>query len=59
MDFEHKIKQWKYRGLKPNYNEASLFLCEYKPSVLSFEETFLKLDENISLKDLKKIEICS
>ena len=29
MDFTHKIIQWNCRGLKPNYNEVSLLICEY------------------------------
>ena len=36
MDFKHKIIQWNCRGLKPNYN------C--------FQKTFLKPDDNISLR---------
>ena len=50
MDFKHKIIQWNCRGLKPNYNEVSLLISEYNPSVFSFQETFLKPDDNISLK---------
>ena len=50
MDFKHKIIQWNCRGLKPNYNEVSLLISEYNPSVFCFQETFLKPDDNISLK---------
>ena len=50
MDFKHKIIQWNCQGLKPNYNEVSLLISEYNPSVFSFQETFLKPDDNISLK---------
>ena len=50
MDFKHKIIQWNCRGLKPNYNEVSLLISEYNPSVFSFQETFLKPYDNISLK---------
>ena len=50
MDFKHKIIQWNCRGLKPNYNEVSLLISEYNPSFLSFQETFLKPYDNISLK---------
>ena len=50
MDFKHKIIQWKCRGLKPNYNEVSLLISEYNPSVFCFQETFLKPDDNISLQ---------
>ena len=50
MDFKHKIIQWNCRGLKPNYNEVSLLVSEYNPSVFCFQETFLKPDDNISLR---------
>ena len=50
MDFKHKIIQWNCRGLKPYYNEVSLLISEYNPSVFCFQETFLKPDDNISLK---------
>ena len=45
MDFKHKIIQWNCRGLKPNYNEVSVF-C--------FQETFFKPDDNISLRGFNK-----
>ena len=48
--FSSKIIQWNCRGLKPNYNELSLLISEYNPSVFCFQETFLKPDVNISLK---------
>ena len=48
MDFKHKIIQWNCRGLKPYYNEVSLLISEYNPSVFCFQETFLKPDDNIS-----------
>ena len=50
MDFKHKIIQWNCPGLKPNFNEVSLLISEYNPSVFCFQETFLKPDDNISLK---------
>ena len=50
MDFKHKIIQWNCQGLKPNYNEVSLLISEYNPSVFCFQETFLKPDDKISLK---------
>ena len=50
MVFKHKIIQWNCRGLKPNYNEVSLLISEYNPSVFCFQETFLKPDDNISLR---------
>ena len=36
--------------MKPNYNEVSLLISEYNPSVFCFQETFLKPDDNISLR---------
>ena len=50
MDFKHKIKQWNCQGLKPSFNEVSLLISEYNLSVFCFQETFLKPDDNISLK---------
>ena len=40
--------------MKPNYNAASLLISEYYPSVFCFQETFLKPDDNISLKGFNK-----
>ena len=50
MAFKHKIIQWNCQGLKPNYNEASLLISEYNPSVFCFQETYLEPGDNISLK---------
>ena len=36
--------------MKPNYSEESLYISEYNPSVFCFQETFLRPDDNISLK---------
>ena len=41
MDFKHKIIQWNCQGLKPNYNEISLLISEYNPSVFCFKTRFL------------------
>ena len=41
MDFKNKIIQWNCPGLKPNYNEVSLLISEYNPSVFCFQEHFL------------------
>ena len=35
-----------------NYNEVSLLISEYNPSLFCFQETFLKPDDNFSLKGL-------
>ena len=58
MDFKHKIIHWNCQGLKPYYNEVSLLISEYKPSVFCFQETFLKPDDNISLKGFNIYVIC-
>ena len=55
MDSKHKIIQWNCRGLKPNYNEVSLLISEHKPSIFCFQDTFLKPDDNISLKGFNTI----
>ena len=41
MDFKHKIIQWNCRGLSLNYNEVSLLIFEYNPSVFVFKRHFL------------------
>ena len=35
---------------EPNFNEVSLLISKYNPSVFCFQETFLKPDDNISLQ---------
>ena len=50
MDFKHSIIQWNCRGLKPKFDEISLLLSQHKASVLCLQETFLKLDDKITLK---------
>ena len=57
MDFKHKIIQWNCRGLKPKLIVVSLLISEYNLSVFCFQETFLKPDDNISLKVLIYITI--
>ena len=52
MDFKTKIVHWNCRGLKPNYNEILLLLSLLKPSVFCLQETFLKQEDNKTLKDL-------
>ena len=37
-------------GFETYYNEVSLMISDYNPSVFCFQETFLKPDDNISLK---------
>ena len=50
MDFKHSIIQWNCRGLKPKFDEISLLLSQHRASVLCLQETFLKLDDKITLK---------
>ena len=50
MDFKHSIIQWNCRGLKPKFDEISLLLSQHNASVLCLQETFLKLDDKITLK---------
>ena len=52
MDFKHKIIQWNCRGLKPKFDEIKLLLSQHKSSVICLQETFLKRDDTITLKDL-------
>ena len=51
MDFKHKIIQWNCQGLKPNYNEVSLLISEYNPSVFCFQETFLKVSKVAKIRN--------
>ena len=50
MDYKHKIIQWNCRGLKPKFDEISLLISQYNPSVFCLQETFLKPDDTITLK---------
>ena len=50
MDYKHNIIQWNCRGLKTKLDEISLLLSIYKPSVFCLQETFLKPEDNITLK---------
>ena len=51
MVFKHKIIQWNCRGLKANYYELLLLLTLLRPSVSCLQETHLKPDENVDIKD--------
>ena len=46
-----KIIQWNCRGLKANINELLLFLTEESPSIICLQETFLKLYDNINIRN--------
>ena len=51
MDLKHKIIQRNCRGLKSNYHEFLLLLTLLNPSVFCLQETFLKTDDKINIKD--------
>ena len=51
MNSKHKIIQWNCRGLKSNYNEILLFLSLLNPSVFCLQETFLKTDDQLNIRD--------
>ena len=50
MNFKHKIIQWNCQGLKPKFDEISIILEQQKPSIFCLQETFLKLNDNVTLK---------
>ena len=45
------IIQWNCRGLKANYNEVLILMSLFSPSVICFQETFLKQSDNVSFRD--------
>ena len=45
------IIQWNCRCLKANYNEILILMSLFPPSVLCFQETFLKQSDNVSFRD--------
>ena len=47
----NKIIQWNCRGLKPNYNELLLLIMGLCPAVICLQETFLKAEDNKTIKD--------
>ena len=51
MNSNHKIIQWNCRGLKSNYNEILLLLSLLSPSVFCLQETFLKTDDQLHIRD--------
>ena len=51
MNSNHKIIQWNCRGLKSNYNEILLLLSLSSPSVFCLQETFLKTDDQLNIRD--------
>ena len=51
MNSKHKIIQWNCRGLKSNYNEILLLLSLLNPSVFCLQESFLKTDDQLNIRD--------
>ena len=50
MDFKHEIIQWNCRGLKTKFEEMCVLQQKENPTVFCLQETFLKTEDNISLK---------
>ena len=51
MNSNHKIIQWNCRGLRSNYNEILLLLSLLSPSFFCLQETFLKTDDQLNIRD--------
>ena len=51
MNSNHRIIQWNCRGLRSNYNEILLLLSLLSPSVFCLQETFLKTDDQLNIRD--------
>ena len=44
------IIQWNYRGLKSNFDEFSLLIKDHEPVAVCLQDTFLKRQDDISIK---------
>ena len=44
------IVQWNCRSLKTNFDELSLLINEHRPVAVCLQETFLKQEDNITIK---------
>ena len=51
MNSNHRIIQWNCRGLKSNYNEILLLLSLLSLPVFCLQETFLKTDNQLNIRD--------
>ena len=51
MNSKLKIIQWNCRGLKSKYNQILLLLSLLNPSVFCLQETFLKPDDQLNIRD--------
>ena len=44
------IIQWNCRGLKPNFDELSISIKDYKPVATCLQETFLKDKDDVTIE---------
>ena len=49
----HKIIQWIYRGIKANKSELLLLMTQQQPTIVWLQETFLKTNDDITIKNTK------
>ena len=49
----HRIIQWNCRGIKANRNELLLLLMDLEPAIICLQETFLKTNDDIIIKNYK------
>lgn len=47
----NKIIHWNARSVKANRNELLLFIADLCPAVIYLQETFLRDNENIDIKN--------
>ena len=47
---KYRLIQWNYRGIKPRYEELLLLLTLLRPSVFCLQETYLKPEDNFTIK---------
>ena len=47
----HKIIQWNCRGIKANRSELLLLMTQQQPAIVCLQETFLKTNDDITIKN--------
>ena len=47
----HKMIQWNPRGIKANRSELLLLMTQQQPAIVCLQETFLKTDDDITIKN--------
>ena len=47
----HKIIQWNCRGIKANRSGLLLLMTQQQPAIVCLQETFLKTDDDITIKN--------